>query len=199
MYLSPAVRRALPPPEGCLSRVGLSLAHTLAELKAGPASGNACAREVCLREDESCQAQGQESCFIDVIYDAVLPPGQCAALHRPLPCNHHHRTHATTTTALTPPIRYIAHVVVQTSSPSSPSSPPFNFQSKFSVANENPDSPSPPPLSISNPSVGDDYHMHWCGLPCKASAFLAFECMVQVQHWHVGAQQLAGRHRPQAA
>ena len=95
------MRRALPPPEGCLSRVGLSLAHTLADLKSGPASGNACAREVCLREDESCQTQGQESCFIDVIYDAVLPPGQYAALHLPLRCNHRrssslsHRTHAT--------------------------------------------------------------------------------------------------------
>jgi hypothetical protein len=76
---------------------------------------------------------------------------------------------------LIPTCSYIVHVVVQTSSPSSPSSPPYNFQSKFSVANENPDASSPPLLSISNPTVGDEYHMHWCPRARFAFHNMAFE------------------------
>lgn len=72
---------------------------------------------------------------------------------------------AITVISITTPLRYIVHAVVQTSSPSSPSSPPFNFQNKFSVVNEYQDMPSLP-LSISNPSVGDEYHVHWCVLLC---------------------------------
>jgi hypothetical protein len=76
VYLSAAVRRSIPPPEGCLTRVGLSLADTLADLKADSGGSAACAREICLRETESCESSIQGECLVDVIYGAVLPPGQ---------------------------------------------------------------------------------------------------------------------------